>query len=76
MRHVGGTKAKPRALSLADGFAVSATNRTSPLSFVKFYWSPGSGRPNHADIVPPKNVTPGTARGPKEGDSRTSRESA
>ena len=29
MRHVGGTKAKPPALSLADGFAVLVTNRTS-----------------------------------------------
>jgi hypothetical protein len=29
MRHVAGTKAKPPALSLADGFAVLVTNRTS-----------------------------------------------
>ena len=37
-----GTKAKPPALSLADGFAVSATNRTSRPSFVKFIGHPAA----------------------------------
>ena len=41
MRHVAGTKAKPPALSLADGFAVLVTNRTSD--------------PTLAAAVPPKN---------------------